>query len=442
MTRLLLYLACVLPAVVQIAAASPWDSSKLKAQPIGRVKGPSGLLFHDGSILVGQNNTISIYVTFYGNFTKVQRRTIRSFLRSFQSQEKKLSPPLPKPLKSPPPSPPPPSPPPPPPPSLKNPPKSNKSPPPPPPPPSPPPPSPPPPPPPPPPSPPPPSPPPPSLPLPLPPKKSPPKPPRPSPLSEHQPAFKSERPPAAPTVARWWEITKSYVNRKGATVGRLVRRGREVRDKSYSMGKELNLTQIETMILRLLGHFPTDPQGIYLLLLADDVKVKGLCKQFCGQHSFVVPQSATDRKGLAYAWIANTEKRCPATCSWPFGSSKPKPLPPPKKEGKKPPPPPQQQVKGLVPPNGDVGIDGMIVNIAEMLSSVATNPFLNGYYSLQGKNVMSEAVGFCKDRKALPDDLLRNKTTGASFNVFGYRKRQFLVPKMYNPATRRCDSQA
>ncbi|EFJ26698.1 hypothetical protein SELMODRAFT_172930 [Selaginella moellendorffii] len=316
MTSLLLYLACVLPALVQIAAASPWDSSKLKAQPIGRVKGPSGLSFHDGPILVGQNNTISIYVTFYGNFTKAQRRTIRSFLRSFQ-------------------------------------------------------------------------------------------------------------PPASPTVARWWEITKSYVNRKGATVGRLVRRGREVRDKSYSMGKELNLTQIETMILRLLGHFPTDPQGIYLLLLADDVKVKGLCKQFCGQHSFVVPQSATDRKGLAYAWIANTEKRCPATCSWPFGSSKPKP-----------------QVKGLVPPNGDVGIDGMIVNIAEMLSSVATNPFLNGYYSLQGKNVMSEAVGFCKDRKALPDDLLRNKTTGASFNVFGYRKRQFLVPKMYNPATRRCDSQA
>jgi hypothetical protein len=33
-----------------------------------------------------------------------------------------------------------------------------------------------------------------------------------------------------------------------------------------------------------------------------------------------------------------------------------------------------------VPPNGDVGVDGMVISLAALLAGTATNPYGDGYY--------------------------------------------------------------
>ncbi|BBG95772.1 EXORDIUM like 2 [Prunus dulcis] len=38
------------------------------------------------------------------------------------------------------------------------------------------------------------------------------------------------------------------------------------------------------------------------------------------------------------------------------------------------------QTAPLVPPNGDVGVDGMVISLAMVLAGVVTNPFENGYF--------------------------------------------------------------
>jgi hypothetical protein len=53
----------------------------------------------------------------------------------------------------------------------------------------------------------------------------------------------------------------------------------------------------------------------------------------------------------------------PGKCAWPFHQ----PLYGP-------------QTAPLVPPNGDVGVDGMVISLAALLAGTATNPYGDGYY--------------------------------------------------------------
>jgi hypothetical protein len=57
------------------------------------------------------------------------------------------------------------------------------------------------------------------------------------------------------------------------------------------------------------------------------------------------------------------ETQCPGQCSWPFHQPIYGPQTPP-----------------LVAPNGDVGVDGMIINLATVLAGTVTNPLNNGYF--------------------------------------------------------------
>ncbi|CAN4092441.1 unnamed protein product [Withania somnifera] len=139
-------------------------------------------------------------------------------------------------------------------------------------------------------------------------------------------------------------------------------------------------------------------------------------------------ESLAAKKGVrfAYAWVGNSATRCPGQCAWPFQ----KPIVGP-------------QITPLVAPNGDFGIDGMIINIATVLAGTVTNPFDGGYY--QGPaDAPLEAMSACTGMfgsgsfPGYPGLVLVDKKAGASYNAPGVNGRKYLLPAMWDPRTSKC----
>ncbi|WVY94293.1 hypothetical protein V8G54_033381 [Vigna mungo] len=211
-----------------------------------------------------------------------------------------------------------------------------------------------------------------------------------------------------PSVSSWWQTTEKY---KGGSTKVFV--GKQIME-SYSLGKHINQKQLYGLASRF-----KDVQAINLVLTAKDVTVDGFCSSRCGTHSSI------DGK-IPYVWVGNSETQCPGQCAWPFY----KPI-----YGPQTPP--------LVAPNGDVGVDGMIINIATLLAGTVTNPFNGGYY--QGPPTAPlEAVSACTGifgsgaYPGYPGKVLVDPKTGASYNAHGNHKRKFLVPAMWDPQTFQC----
>uniref|UniRef100_A0A7I4CBM7 Neprosin domain-containing protein n=1 Tax=Physcomitrium patens TaxID=3218 RepID=A0A7I4CBM7_PHYPA len=103
-------------------------------------------------------------------------------------------------------------------------------------------------------------------------------------------------------------------------------------------------------------------------------------------------------------------------------------------------------VPPLKSPNGDAGVDGMIINIGAMIAGAATNPYGRGYFQGDPADPL-EVAGVCagiygaNSFPGMPGDLLKD-SRGASFNVYGANRRKFLVPWMYSPRTKQCAGQA
>eukprot|EP01018_Ginkgo_biloba_P016586 Gb_07536 [translate_table: standard] len=101
------------------------------------------------------------------------------------------------------------------------------------------------------------------------------------------------------------------------------------------------------------------------------------------------------------------------------------------------------QTAPLVAPNGDVGIDDMVINIATILVGVVTNPFNIGYYHGDAATPL-EAMSSCPSiygkgaYPGYPSQLLVDATTGASFNAYGVNGRMFLLPAMWDPVSLSC----
>lgn len=235
-----------------------------------------------------------------------------------------------------------------------------------------------------------------------------------------------------PTVAGWWAITKGYTDGTKVPVAQTVLRGSVYEDSAYSLGKALKQSDVEKLVVSSLGKgVVLDPAGVYVVLTAADVNVQGFCSSECGTHLYTFPSAATQTHVLPYAWIGNAATLCAGYCAWPYA----KPL-----KGTGPDVPP------LKPPSGDVGVDGMIINMASLLVGAATNPYATAYFQGDATDPL-EAAGACGGiygAGAYPGyagQLLKNSKTGASFNVYGVNGREFLVPWVYNPVTQKCAGQ-
>ncbi|XP_051145549.1 protein EXORDIUM-like 2 [Andrographis paniculata] len=219
-----------------------------------------------------------------------------------------------------------------------------------------------------------------------------------------------------PSVASWWKTTAKYKGGVGATSAIV---GKQILDENYSLGKSLKNFQI----VALAAKGDRTNGAVNVVLTAKDVAVEGFCMNRCGSHG-----STRGPTRFAYAWVGNSETQCPGYCAWPFHQPLYGPQGPP-----------------LVAPNGDVGVDGIVINLATVLAGTVTNPFNNGYF--QGSATAPlEAVSACTGvfgSGAYPGyagNLPIDKTTGASYNAHGVNGRKYLVPAMWDPQTSRCST--
>ncbi|TVU28600.1 hypothetical protein EJB05_20122, partial [Eragrostis curvula] len=230
---------------------------------------------------------------------------------------------------------------------------------------------------------------------------------------------------ATPSVAQWWNtIDQLYLSKavqtkpnSGAKKTQVLL-ANQVSDDRCSMGKSLTLAQVSALAARAR---PVKG-GVALVLTAQDVTVEGFCQSRCALHGSDAKASTT------YIWVGNSATQCPGQCAWPFHQPIYGPQGPP-----------------LVAPNGDVGLDGIVMNFASMLAGVATNPFGDAYY--QGsRDAPLEAATACPGvfgNGAYPGyagDLKVDAATGASYNANGENGRKYLLPALYDPSTSACST--
>lgn len=224
-----------------------------------------------------------------------------------------------------------------------------------------------------------------------------------------------QRAPLLPSASSWWKTTEKY--KTGAS--NLVV-GRQVLHEAYSLGKSLKASHLVALSKVVANSL----NAINVVLTSKDVAVDGFCMSRCGTHSSTQLGGAKGK--AAYVWVGNSESQCPGQCAWPFHQPIYGPQTPP-----------------LVAPNGDVGIDGMIINLATLLAGTVTNPFNNGYF--QGPATAPlEAVSACTgvfgtgSYPGYPGQVLVDKATGASYNAHGANGRRYLLPAMWDPQTSAC----
>jgi hypothetical protein len=220
-----------------------------------------------------------------------------------------------------------------------------------------------------------------------------------------------------PSVFLWWNTIQTYMKKAGKKETHVVI-SNQISDNNYSIGKTLKKSQISELALKV----NSKPGELTLVLTAKDVAVEGFCMSNCGFHG-----SDTKLKS-AFIWVGNSVTQCPGQCAWPFHQ----PIYGP-------------QTTPLGAPNGDVGLDGMIVNIASLLAGTVTNPFGNGYF-LGSVGAPLEAASACPGvygKGAYPGyagELLVDSVTMASYNAHGVSGRKYLLPAVFDPSTSQCST--
>ena len=232
-----------------------------------------------------------------------------------------------------------------------------------------------------------------------------------------------------PSVSAWWNTTHKYNNKAKAkhstssSSNSIAVLGKQVVEQGYSLGKSLKRADITALVEATIksGALPLlENNAVYLVLTSEDVTVEGFCMSSCGFHanlnllshqkstrSRMMGKEERHQQLLPYAWVGNSASQCPGQCAWPFHQ----PIYGP-------------QTPSLVAPNGDMGIDGMIINIATVLAGAVTNPFNTGYYQGDGASPV-EAVSACPGiygkgaYPGFPGELLVDEMTGASYNAHG-----------------------
>lgn len=216
----------------------------------------------------------------------------------------------------------------------------------------------------------------------------------------------------APTVSQWWRTVQTYLKKAGKNQTRVLISD-QISDERCSMGKLLKKSQVSELAERA----KSEAGGLALVLTAEDVAVEGFCMSNCGYHG--------EAGGKVFVWVGNSVSQCPGQCAWPFHQ----PIYGP-------------QAKPLVAPNGDVGVDGMIVNIASLVAGAVTNPFGDGYHQGAALEAASACAGVY-GKGAYPGyagEVLVDSGTGGSYNARGVKGRKYLLPALLDPNTSQCST--
>ncbi|MCO5547269.1 hypothetical protein L7F22_000716 [Adiantum nelumboides] len=258
---------------------------------------------------------------------------------------------------------------------------------------------------------------------------------------------------SAPSVSSWWSIAASYTDSSHSHISSTITLAAQTSVTPY-LPLPLTRGGIASLLLDAFkaGELPVDERGIYFVLTGANIAVEGMCVSACGFHDHLqgntmtrhpVQEKAHDTDDLhvqvkigsankkttstnvVFAWVGNSQHQCPGQCAWPFA------LPEYWPQGAVP----------LVPPNGDVSMDGMVINFATLLVGAATNPHGLGYFQgppTEPLEAASACTGIFGAYPGFPGALLTNSHTGASFNVHGNNGRTFLLPSIWNPTSQTC----
>ncbi|XP_022878066.1 protein EXORDIUM-like 5 [Olea europaea var. sylvestris] len=234
---------------------------------------------------------------------------------------------------------------------------------------------------------------------------------------------------SSPSVAEWWQTVSLYTDQTGANISRSVLLAGEYTDHLYSHGTQLTRLSIQDVIATAVRSkpFPIDhKKGIYLILTSVDVTMQDFCRAVCGFHYFTFPSMVGYT--LPYAWVGNSGKQCPEVCAYPFAV-------PGYMGGGGP--------GALNPPNGDIGVDGMISVIGHELAELSSNPLVNAWYAGEDPMAPTEIGDLCEGLYGTGGgggfigQVMRDKQ-GRTYNLNGISGRKFLVQWIWDPVLKAC----
>ncbi|KAM0888864.1 hypothetical protein ACQ4PT_028079 [Festuca glaucescens] len=238
-----------------------------------------------------------------------------------------------------------------------------------------------------------------------------------------------------PAVSDWWSRTpRLYTDQTGANVTATFAVAGEHSDAGYSHGASLRRIDMQSIIRTAVVAYPDplqlDPyNGVYLLLSSPDVQVEEFCRAMCGFHYFTF--ASVVGVTVPYAWIGNSGSQCPGRCAYPFAA------PAPGYGG-------GGQGPVLRPPNGDAGVDGMVIVLGHELAELATNPLVNAWYAGDTPTAPTEVADLCVGvygdgggAGGFVGNVSR-AADGSSYNVNGVNGRRFLVQWLWNPVLGAC----
>ncbi|KAK1305736.1 hypothetical protein QJS10_CPA10g00812 [Acorus calamus] len=230
-------------------------------------------------------------------------------------------------------------------------------------------------------------------------------------------------PPHHPSVSAWWRTVRLYTDQTGSNVSRTVSLGGEKNDRFYSHGRSLTRLSIQSVIRSAITAktrpLPINPEGgVYLVLTSADVLVQDFC-QVCGFHYFTFPSIVGYT--LPYAWVGNSATQCPGVCAYPFAV--PDYIP---------------GLKPYAPPNGDIGVDGMVSVIGHEIAELASNPLVNAWYAGEDPSFPTEIADLCEGIYGTGGGgsytgQLLDGGGGVKYNLNGVGGRRFLVQWIWNP---------
>jgi hypothetical protein len=180
----------------------------------------------------------------------------------------------------------------------------------------------------------------------------------------------------------YFNINTTYWANNNAVVSNSVRFGGTATD-NYSQGTSLSDGSIFSIVQTAIqsGGLPNDVQGVYFVLTSPDVaEVTGFCSSYCGWHT----NGTITGKDVKYAFVGNSD-RCPSACEEQTSSS----------------------------PNGDTGVDGMISVIAHELEESVTDPDLNAWYDVVGRENADKCAWTFGNTYTAPNGSLANMHLGS-----------------------------
>ncbi|KAL4277842.1 hypothetical protein GQ457_03G033400 [Hibiscus cannabinus] len=137
----------------------------------------------------------------------------------------------------------------------------------------------------------------------------------------------------------------------------------------------------------------------------------------CGTHGSALGSTSGHIKAnkyskFAYIWVGNSQTQYSCQYVWPFYQ-----------------PIYEPQSEPLIAPNNNVGLDGMVINLASLFVGTVTNPFENAYFQGPAEAPL-EVLSACPNiygKRTYPcyaRNLLVDAMTGASYNAHGDNGRR------------------